>query len=89
MCGQLLHRRLSVLLLQLLLLQVPLLLLKRLMLLPPPLKRLMLLLPPLLRRMVEACVLRFGVRPPRSHASTLRWHGSHHALRPPLLRWWP
>jgi hypothetical protein len=79
MCGQLLHRRLSVLLLQLLLLQVPLLLLKRLML----------LLPPLLRRMVEACVLRFGVRPPRSHASTLRWHGSHHALRPPLLRWWP
>jgi hypothetical protein len=88
MCGQLLHRRLSVLLLQQLLLQVPLLLLKRLML-PPPLKRLMLLLPPLLRRMVEACVLRFGVRPPRSHASTLRWHGSHHALRPPLLRWWP
>ena len=68
-CGQLLHRQLHVLLLQQLLL----------------LKRLMLLLPPLLRRMVEACMLRFGVRPSRSRASTLRWNGSHHALRPPLL----
>jgi hypothetical protein len=69
MCGQLLHRQLHVLLLLQLLL----------------LKRLMLLLPPLLRRMVEACMLRFGVRPSRSRASTLRWNGSHHALRPPLL----